>query len=466
MKRNTDLFRAFYSAFDVLIIFFSYYFSEWLWMTYFADSGNFLMKENMRGYVLCAVLTYSIVILLINRVTNIYKSFRYKSIWRIWIKNVFIHAVMIGVLMMGLYLFRIQDVSRGSLLFFFLTLAVTMLIKHLVAIGCLRMIRVDGHNQKHVILVGCGELAQSYMKAVADNRRYGITVDGFVSNAVPEHDFSGMRYFGEYEALNELLKGDGVDEVVIALEEPRAGEVFSVINICEKCGTRVCVIPYYNSMISSVPSLHVVGGLKCFELRTSPLDNTANRTIKRTIDIVFSIFALLISSPILFLTAIGVRLSSPGPIFFRQERVGMDKKTFTMYKFRSMRVNTTSDTAWSSDVDPRRTRFGTFIRKTSIDELPQFFNVLKGDMSVVGPRPEIPHYVEQFRETIPKYMLKHLVRPGITGWAQVNGLRGDTSIEERIKHDIWYIENWTLGLDIKILFRTVFGGMINSEKTK
>jgi len=169
---------------------------------------------------------------------------------------------------------------------------------------------------------------------------------------------------------------------------------------------------------------------------------------------------------VLLFVALGVKLSSPGPVLFKQQRVGKEKKLFTMYKFRSMKVNVDSDTAWSKDKDPRRTRFGSFIRKTSLDELPQFFNVLKGDMSVIGPRPEIPHYVEQFRETIPKYMLKHLVRPGITGWAQINGYRGDTSIEERIKCDIWYIENWTAGLDIKILFRTVFGGMVNNEKTK
>jgi lipopolysaccharide/colanic/teichoic acid biosynthesis glycosyltransferase len=162
--------------------------------------------------------------------------------------------------------------------------------------------------------------------------------------------------------------------------------------------------------------------------------------------------------------AVGTRLSSPGPVIFRQTRVGYSGKPFTMYKFRSMRVNDAQDTGWSRNEDPRKTKFGSFIRKTSIDELPQFFNVLKGDMSLVGPRPEIPHFVEQFRGEIPQYMMKHQVRPGITGWAQVNGLRGDTSIEERIKYDVYYMERWTFGFDIRILFRTVFGGMVNEEK--
>lgn len=174
---------------------------------------------------------------------------------------------------------------------------------------------------------------------------------------------------------------------------------------------------------------------------------------------------IVLTSPIMLGVAIGVKLSSPGPIIFKQERVGLNKRPFMMYKFRSMRVNAAEDSAWSTNSDPRKTRFGSIIRKFSLDELPQFFNVLKGDMSLVGPRPEIPFHVEHFKEEIPRYLVRQQVRPGLTGWAQINGLRGDTDIAERIRYDIWYIENWTVALDIKILFRTVFGGkMVNDEK--
>ena len=163
--------------------------------------------------------------------------------------------------------------------------------------------------------------------------------------------------------------------------------------------------------------------------------------------------------------AIGVKLSSKGPVFFKQQRVGKNKKTFNMYKFRSMVVNDEQDTAWSSKEDSRRTKFGSFLRKTSLDELPQFFNVLKGDMSIVGPRPEIPFYVEQFKEEIPLYMVRHQIRPGITGWAQIKGLRGDTSIKDRIEHDIYYAEHWSIWFDVKIIFITIFGGkFINKEE--
>ena len=186
---------------------------------------------------------------------------------------------------------------------------------------------------------------------------------------------------------------------------------------------------------------------------------------RRTQDVILSSLALVVLSPVMLATAIAIVVDDPsaGPVF-SQERIGRNGKPFKFYKFRSMYVNGSSDTAWSTNSDARKTKFGAFIRKFSIDELPQFFNVLKGDMSLVGPRPEVPHYVEQFKEEVPLYMVKHQVRPGITGWAQVNGLRGDTSITERIRHDIFYIENWTLLFDVKILFMTLFKGVINEEK--
>ena len=181
---------------------------------------------------------------------------------------------------------------------------------------------------------------------------------------------------------------------------------------------------------------------------------------------IVSVLGLTLLSPLLLVIAVGVKRSSPGPVLFRQVRVGYLRREFRMLKFRSMRVNVEEDTGWTTDEDPRRTKFGAFLRKTSLDELPQLINVLKGDMSLVGPRPELPHFVEQFRETIPYYMVKHQVKPGMTGWAQVNGYRGDTSIEKRIELDLWYIENWSPWLDIRILLKTVFGGTINAEKIK
>ena len=197
-------------------------------------------------------------------------------------------------------------------------------------------------------------------------------------------------------------------------------------------------------------------GIPVFEVRELPLNFTFNRMIKRTFDIIVSLTAVLVLSPILVITVILVKLTSKGPVFYGQERVSRDNKKFIMLKFRTMKADAESQSGpvWASENDPRRTPIGAFLRKASIDELPQFLNVLKGDISIVGPRPERPHFVEKFKDEIPRYMERHKVKGGITGWAQANGLRGDTSIEERIKYDLYYIENWTLWFDIKIIIKT------------
>ena len=236
-----------------------------------------------------------------------------------------------------------------------------------------------------------------------------------------------------------------------------------IINACEKDGTKLSVIPSYVKYMPANPQVDSINGLPLINLRRIPLDNVGNALIKRTADIVCALLLIVLTSPLMLIAAIGVKLSSPGPIIFKQERVGKDKKSFYMYKFRSMKVNSSQNTGWSKNEDNRKTWFGSLIRKCSVDELPQFFNVLKGDMSLIGPRPELPFFVEQFREEIPRYMVKHQVRPGITGWAQVNGFRGDTSISKRIEYDLYYIENWSPAFDLRILLMTVFC-MFNREK--
>ena len=206
-------------------------------------------------------------------------------------------------------------------------------------------------------------------------------------------------------------------------------------------------------------------GLPVINIRHVPLTNTFNMMVKRIMDICGAVICLIFFSPLMLLTAILIKTTSKGPLIFKQERVGLHNKPFQMYKFRSMEQQTEEDEkkGWTVKDDPRITPVGKIIRRTSIDEFPQLFNVLKGDMSLVGPRPERPQFVEKFREEIPRYMVKHQVRPGMTGWAQVNGLRGNTSIKKRIDHDLYYIENWTVGLDIKILIMTVFHGFINKN---
>ena len=253
---------------------------------------------------------------------------------------------------------------------------------------------------------------------------------------------------------------------MIALEPNEYFRIRGIISLCEKNGVQYSVIPFYNDIIPANPVIETIGHSKLINMRVNRLENIGGAMLKRGFDLLVSILGLVLLSPLFLVLAVGVKCSSPGPVLFRQTRVGYKRRPFEMLKFRSLRQNKEENTAWTRDSDPRRTKFGSFIRKTSLDELPQLINVLKGEMSLVGPRPELPHFVEQFKETIPYYMVKHQVKPGMTGWAQVNGLRGDTSIEKRIEKDLWYIEHWSPWLDMRILFKTFFGGAINAEKIK
>lgn len=360
-----------------------------------------------------------------------------------------------------LFLFKEVDFSRLALAFFFLLSTVGLGAKRILLRHLLRYYRQKGYNQKHVLIVGDSPLSWHYWDVVTADRELGYRPIGYVAARPSRKD---AEYLGPFRDLEQVLERFCPDEVVAALPAEDVPLMPAIIEACEKAGVKLSIIPFYAEYIPSNPQFDNVDGIPLINIRRIPQDNWGNAFLKRTVDIVGVLLLILLTSPLMLFTAIGVKLSSPGPVIFRQKRVGRNKKIFYMYKFRSMRVNDSQDTAWSTDRDDRKTRFGALIRKCSLDELPQFFNVLKGDMSLVGPRPEVPHYVEQFKEEIPLYMVKHQVRPGITGWAQVNGLRGNTPIKARIEYDIFYIENWSLVFDIKILLLTLFKGLVNSEK--
>ena len=436
---------------DGIVVLASYLFSSWLWLDVIKNHTVNLASIS-RGTVLAAVI-YALWTALILGLFGVYNTTRThrnkKELRSILAAN----AVALAGIAAMLFVFRLEDFSRGVLAVYYVTSSILLYVKRYVLRRILRRMRAKGFNLKHMLVIGSGDLARRYMESAKADKTLGINISDHLT---PGPGFA--------ELLEEKLHGDAVDEVIMALEPSELGATEEIIVICEKSGTKISVIPFYNDIIPTRPTIDVVGPMKLIRLRTTPLDEPFNAVLKRGFDIVASALMLIVASPIMLLTALLIKLSSPGPILFKQERVGYNKKIFTMLKFRSMRVNDREESGWSKNSDSRRTWIGSIIRKCSIDELPQLLNVLKGDMSLVGPRPEIPFFVEQFRETVPLYMVKNQVRPGITGWAQVNGLRGDTSIPERIRHDLWYIENWSFRLDIVILLRTVFGGMINQEK--
>ncbi len=330
----------------------------------------------------------------------------------------------------------------------------------------LRTIRSRGYNLKHILLVGYSRAAEEYIDRLKDNPQWGYEAYGILDNSIPAGTcYKGVQVLGSLTNLETILPENRLDEIAITLPLRDYDCLGEIVSTCEKSGVHTKFIPDYNSLIPSKPYTEDLMGLPVINIRYVPLTNTGNIIIKRIMDIIGSLAGILITSPVMLASALLVKLTSPGPVIFRQERVGLHNRPFYMYKFRSMEQQAPGEEkkAWTVRDDPRVTPVGRFLRRTSLDELPQLFNILKGDMSLVGPRPERPLFVEKFREEIPRYMVKHQVRPGLTGWAQVNGLRGDTSIRKRIEHDIYYIENWTFGFDIKIILLTFFTGFINKN---
>ena len=329
----------------------------------------------------------------------------------------------------------------------------------------LKRARAEGYNQKNILLVGYSAAAEGFIDRARENPEWGYRIFGILSDSRPEgHEYRGVRVFGGISLLAKFLSENDFDEIAVTLPLDKYELLKPVVSICEKSGVHTKFIPDYQRILPTIPYTEDLEGLPVINIRHVPLTDPVNAILKRLVDILGSAALLLVFSPLMLGVIVAVKFTSPGPVFYSQERVGLHNKTFKMYKFRSMYVQPPEDEAqkWTVKNDPRVTKVGRFIRRLNIDEMPQFVNILRGDMSLVGPRPERPQFVEKFREEIPRYMIKHQVRPGLTGWAQVNGYRGDTSIEKRIEYDLYYIENWTLGLDIKILFETVFKGFKNA----
>ena len=387
------------------------------------------------------------------------------------IANIF-KANSIGLLIFTLTLYlggknmNMHHFSRRLVIIFYILTNVLMVFERSSIRIFLMNIRQKGYNQKHVLLIGYSRAAEGYIDRVKQNPEWGYNIRGILDNN-KERGFSynGIKVIGTIQNLHMILEMNVLDEIAITLSIKEYEHLEAIVNDCEKSGVHTKFIPDYNNFIPTIPYIEDLWGLPVINIRHVPLTELHNAYIKRIVDIFGALFGIMLFSPVMIISAILVKLTDGGPIIYAQERVGLHNKPFRMYKFRSMAVQKPSEekSKWTTPNDPRVTGVGKFIRKTSIDEMPQFFNILKGDMSLVGPRPERPFYVEKFREEIPHYMIKHQVRPGLTGWAQVNGFRGDTSIQKRIDHDLYYIENWTLGFDFKIMFLTIFKGFINKN---
>ncbi len=388
--------------------------------------------------------------LLLYSIFQLYMPRRVKSYRKELIDIIRANGIGFMIFILVLYFIKQEHFSRQMLcIFFFINISLEFASRYLIRTILWKM-RKQGLNQKHILMIGESQMAEQYMDRLRENPKWGYQV---------------FAHLKDEEKLERILEGNELDEVVIALRAEDYGKLERIVDVCEKAGVHTKMIPDFGNVISTRPYIEDVQGIPVIHVRRVPLNIMRNRAAKRAVDLIGATVAIILFSPVMLLTVLVVALTEEGSVIYRQERVGLHNQVFYMYKFRSMIMQDEEKekAEWSTRNDPRITPVGKLIRRTSIDELPQLFNVLKGEMSLVGPRPERPQFVQKFRDEIPRYMVKHQVRPGMTGWAQINGYRGDTSIEKRIEYDLYYIENWTMVFDMKILILTIFKGFFDGR---
>ena len=388
--------------------------------------------------------------LLLYSIFQLYMPRRVKSYRKELMDIIRANEIGFMIFILVLYFIKQEHFSRQMLcIFFFINISLEFASRYLIRTILWKM-RKQGLNQKHILMIGESQMAEQYMDRLRENPKWGYQV---------------FAHLKDEEKLERILEGNELDEVVIALRAEDYGKLERIVDVCEKAGVHTKMIPDFGNVISTRPYIEDVQGIPVIHVRRVPLNIMRNRVAKRAVDLIGATVAIILFSPVMLLTVLVVALTEEGSVIYRQERVGLHNQVFYMYKFRSMIMQDEEKekAEWSTRNDPRITPVGKLIRRTSIDELPQLFNVLKGEMSLVGPRPERPQFVQKFRDEIPRYMVKHQVRPGMTGWAQINGYRGDTSIEKRIEYDLYYIENWTMVFDMKILILTIFEGFFDGR---
>ncbi len=352
------------------------------------------------------------------------------------------------------FIWKDLDYPRLMVIYFVFFAVVLVMVGRLL-VGAWQM-SVQARNPARVLIIGADDVGRMIAQRIRQSPRLGYEVVGFIDDTPDRRSAAGLPVLGPISSLKQVIRSEGVEEVVIALPEAPREQILDLIYECEHEHVLIKVFPDVFQIMATELTIGDLNGLPMLTVRDVALRGW-RLSLKRALDVVGSAIGLILLSPFFLLLSLLIKLDSPGPVFYSQVRMGLDARPFPVLKFRSMRVGAEDQTGpvWATRDDDRKTRLGSFLRRTSVDELPQLINVLLGDMSLVGPRPERPVFVEQFRQVVPRYMDRHREKAGLTGWAQVNGLRGDTSIVERTKYDLYYIENWSLLLDIKILLRTV-----------
>jgi exopolysaccharide biosynthesis polyprenyl glycosylphosphotransferase len=419
-------------------------------------------QEGLGELFFKASLLIAFLTLYFFRREGLYKSYRLSSRQDELLRTLRGNLMAVVSFVVLAYFVAPERLSRGVILGYLGVSSVGFMFYRLLVRALLAHFRRRGYNLRHVFLVGHGLAMQEYVKNIQRFPGSGMQLCAWADSFGEAKRFGVAEFNGD---LSQYIRDVQPDSIVINYEGEKTHHLHKRLKELHNDVVPIVILP---DLSYSFVGFHIekMAGVPAFILN-QPNFSTANVVVKRLFDLLAAGLGLILISPFLLAISIGVRCSSPGPIFFGQERVGLDGRRFKMWKFRSMRIGThaTGDgtPGWTTKDDPRRTRFGSFIRSTSVDELPQLWNVFVGDMSLVGPRPEQPYYVEKFREEIPAYMLRHKMRAGITGWAQVNGWRGDTSLHKRIECDLYYIRNWSIWLDIKIIVLTFWKGIVDKN---
>lgn len=362
---------------------------------------------------------------------------------------------------------NVGDVLATFLLVYYLSSVVIFSLWRVFVRVSLKIYRRKGYNFKKIIIVGAGKNGMELYRLMKDDLSYGFNVMGFFDDNLALKEVL-PNYLGNTDEVEAYVLENGIDEIYCTLPGTHDGKILRMLNFAEKNMVRFYIVPEFYRNVKKSLVMEVMESIPLLTVRREPLQAAYNRALKRAFDVIFSLGILVVVFPALYvIVGILIKMSSRGPILFRQKRTGLYGQEFECYKFRTMRVNAQADTLQAVKDDPRKTRIGNFLRRTNLDEFPQFINVLLGDMSVVGPRPHMLKHTEQYSALIDKYMVRHLVKPGVTGWAQVTGYRGETKtleqMEGRVKRDVWYIENWSFFLDLKIIVVTVLN-MFKGEK--
>ncbi|WP_417940023.1 undecaprenyl-phosphate glucose phosphotransferase [Flavobacterium sp. RS13.1] len=452
--RFSRYFKLLFVLWDVILLNFSIVLSAWL---RFGNLDKLFLKEVQTVSFLSNLIW--IALLLRNDSYRIVRIEPLESILKRTTKKFIFHIAIIAFFVLFL---KYSQISRLRLMYFYTCFFCLLMLSRFLSMEVLKYIRAKGYNFKNVIIVGANDTGERMRKILSKDLTYGYRFLGFFDEKVDPFAFISSPILGGFQDIEKYLISNEVDEMYIALHIDNVNVIHDLIKICEQNMVRVKFIPDFQLYTrSSKVEISFYENTPVLMFRTEPLEYTVNRLLKKSFDIVFSLGVIVLIFPWLFpIIMILIKIESPGPVFFKQERSGRDNESFFCWKFRSMRVNKEADKLQAGKGDQRITKFGAFIRKTSIDELPQFFNVFLGDMSVVGPRPHMVNHTKQYTDLIGNYLVRQYAKPGITGWAQVNGYRGETreliDMQNRVEYDIWYIENWSILLDIKIIIKTVF----------